>query len=56
MKLTDEQRMDWLQGQGVTVIYLTNGTSIGIFSGSVRDAIDKHISRTEAQSSEGPTP
>ena len=52
--LTDEQRLDWLQEQGIDVIYLRSNTgclddsrAIGIYGGSVRDAIDAEIARTE---------
>ncbi len=41
--------MDWLQHQSVQVIYLTDGTVIVVNDGSVRDAIDEQIARTEAQ-------
>lgn len=47
MKLTDEQRIDWLQHQGVRVIYLDDGWTIGVRGGSVRDALDEHIRKSE---------
>jgi hypothetical protein len=41
MKLTDTQRLDWLQEQIVDTIYLDDGTLIDVRGLSVREAIDR---------------
>lgn len=53
MKLTDQQRIDWLQELTVDTIYLDDGTIIDVRGNSVREAIDRAALRGAEQKEDG---
>jgi hypothetical protein len=45
MTMTDTELLDWLQEQGVDVIYLDDGRIVDVRGGNVREAIESESER-----------